>query len=88
MTTVELLAFCRARKKEPCAPDLVWQKEMHRDENLRYLCGGDDDTLTPRTGYHDMYDTILENRSWLLTTRRTYATVLFKGGVTCSEPQK
>lgn len=87
MTTVELLAYCRARKHEPYIPDLVWQREAHHDENLRSLCG-DDVALTPNNGYHDMYNLILENRSWLLTTRRTYATVLFKGGVTCSEPQE
>ena len=76
MTTVELLAYCQTHKPRPCIPDLVWQHEMHQGENLRYLCG-DDDTLTPRSGYHDMYGVILENRHWLLQMKRTYATVLF-----------
>jgi hypothetical protein len=86
MTTVELLAYCRAREREPCIPDLIWQREVRRDDNLRFLCEYDV-ALTPNNGYHDMYDFILENRSCLLTTGRPYATVLFTENPACSKPQ-
>lgn len=78
MTTVELLAYCRAQDHQPCIPDLVWQREMHRDENLSFLCSSSD--FNSPNGFHDMYDTILGTRSWLLVTKRTYATVLFTEG--------
>lgn len=87
MTTVELLAYCRAQKPQPCVPDLVWQREAHHDENIRLLRGKDADYLAPN-GFHGMYDTILETRSWLVATKRTYATVLFTEGAACSEPRK
>lgn len=86
MTTVELLAYCKAQKRQPCVPDLVWQQETHRDENLNFLCSNSD--FNSPNGFHDMYDVILETRSWLIHTKRTYATVLFTGDTTCSEPQK
>lgn len=75
MTTVELLAYCQARKPQPLAPDLIWQREAHSVENLRRLY--DDDDPTPPGGFHDMYAIILETRGWLETLNRTYATVLF-----------
>lgn len=86
MTTVELLIHCQTRKPQPCVPDLIWQRQMHLHENLYVLRGGYDDS-TPN-GFHDMYMTILETRSWLRTIGRTYATVLFKGGRGCSKPRK
>ena len=76
MTTVELLAYCRAQKRQPCVPDLLWQREAHHDENIGLLRGKGAGVLTPN-GFHDMYATILETRSWLVTVERTYATVLF-----------
>lgn len=75
MTTVELLAYCWAQKIEPCIPDLVWQHEMQRDENLGLLC--DKEAFLTPNGFHDMHDAILEDRSWLRHVNRTYATVLF-----------
>lgn len=85
MTTVELLAYCRAHKPQPCIPDLVWQREMHRDENIGLLRDGID--LISANGFQDMYDSILETRNWLVTVERTYATVLFTEDTTCSKPQ-
>ena len=83
MTTVELLAYCRAGQ---CVPDLIWQHEMHRDENLRALC--DEEAFFTPNGYHDMYGGILEAHNWLLHMKRTYATVLFAESAACSEPQE
>lgn len=82
MTTIELLAYCRVQE---CVPDLVWQREMHRDENLRALC--DEEAFLAPNGHHDMYDVILETHNWLLQMKRTYATVLFAESAACSEPQ-
>ena len=70
MTTVELLAYCRARKR---VPDLVWQRRTHLSKNIGSLFETDP---TPN-GFHDMRDIILEPRSSLLHHSRTYATVLF-----------
>lgn len=78
MTTVELLAYCKAHAHQPCVPDLVWQHGMHRDENIGLLLDG---SLSPH-GFHDMVESILEPRSWLLRVERTYATVLFTEGLT------
>ena len=86
MTTVELLAYCSAHKHQPCIPDLVWQGQMHRDENLGVLCNDYDDAAP--NGFHDMYDSILETRDWLVTIDRTYPTVLFTEGAGCNKQQK
>ena len=86
MTTVELLVFCQTRKPQPCVPDLIWQRQMHRDENLQVLCSDYDDAAP--NGFHDTYMAIIETRSWLITLGRTYPTVLFTKGTTCSKPQK
>lgn len=75
MTTIELLAYCRAQEPEPPVPDLVWQHEMHRDENLKCLC--DNNGIDTPSGFHDMYTIILEPRHWLIARERIYATVLF-----------
>lgn len=74
MTTVELLDYCRTRNPQPCVPDLLWQRQTHRDENLGILCSDD---LSSPTGFHDTYILILETRSWLNAVGRIYATVLF-----------
>lgn len=76
MTTVELLEYCRTREHQPLIPDLVWQHGMHRDENIGLLCS-EDDFISPH-GFHDMVESILEPRSWLLRVERTYATILFE----------
>ena len=73
MTTVELLAYCQTRKPQPCIPDLIWQHNIHRDENLAILCS---DSSTPE-GFHDMHIAIMETRSWLLASGRPYETILF-----------
>lgn len=85
MTTVELLIHCQTRRPQPCVPDLLWQRQMHRDANLEILCRDYD--RTPN-GFHDTYIAILETRSWLRTLDRTYATVLFREDAGCSKPQK
>lgn len=85
MTTVELLIHCQTRSPQPCVPDLLWQRQMHRDENLGILCS--DDRSSPN-GFHDTYIAILETQSWLRTLDRTYATILFMEGGGCSKPQK
>ena len=84
MTTVELLIHCQARRPQPCIPDLLWQRQMHRDENLEILCRDYD--RTPN-GFHDTDLAILETRRWLRTLDRTYATVLFRKDAGCSKPQ-
>lgn len=86
MTTVELLVFCQTRTPQPCVPDLLWQRQMHRHENLEVLCNDYGDS-TPN-GFHDTYIAILETRSWLHTIGRTYSTVLFTENAECSKPQK
>lgn len=57
MTTVELLIHCQTRKPQPCIPDLIWQRDMHRNENLAILCS--DDFPTPE-GFHDTCRVIIE----------------------------
>ena len=86
MTTIELLAYCRARKPEPYVPDLRWQHGAHRISNLDVLCspGG----FLPNSGFHDTHNYILEDRSWLVEHERTYATVLFTEDTACSAPQE
>ena len=78
MTTIELLEFCRTRDHQPLIPDLVWQHGMHLDENIGVLCAGD--SFIPPHGFHDMVESILEPRSWLVRVERIYATVLFEEG--------
>ena len=85
MTTVELLVYCQAQGPQPYAPDLIWQRNMHRDANLAILCN--DGSSTPES-FHDMYMAIMEIRSWLLTIERSYETVLFMEDAGCSKPQK
>ena len=75
MTTVELLAYCRAQKPEPYVPDLLWQHEAHRIANLDALRIADG--FLPTSGFHNTGDYILETRSRLVENERPYATVLF-----------
>ena len=86
MTTVELLILCQTQEPQPCVPDLLWQRQMHRDANLEVLCNDYDDA-TPN-GFHDTYLAILETQSWLTTVGRTYATVLFREDAGCNKQQK
>ena len=72
MTTIELLAYCQAQQ---CIPDLIWQREKHRNKNLGFLR---DNIHAAYEGYHDMRGTILGTRSWLIGHNHTYETVLFE----------
>ena len=85
MTTVELLAYCRAQEHQPFIPDLVWQRGIHRNESIGALC---DNGFVAPNGFHDTRTAILETRNWLLATEHTYATVLFTEDTACSKPQK
>ena len=87
MTTVELLAYCRAQWPETYAPDLIWQRETHLKGNLEMLCA-EEPGSTPSNGFNEMRESILEPCSWLLRIGRHYATVLFEGRPACSEPQR
>lgn len=85
MTTIELLVHCKSRGPKLRIPDLLWQRHMHLEENLKVLC--DDDCLTPPDGFHDMCICILEPRSGLIAVGRHYATILFGEGPTCNKQQ-
>lgn len=83
MTTVDLLARCQTRKFQHWVPDLIGQRQMHLEENLKPLR----DDATP-SGFHDMYINILVPRSTLTSFGRRYATILFEEDPACNKQQK